>query len=86
MMKKIGLILLLIAAFATPPTFVPPAYANAQQDYEKGWAAYDAGDYITAYRWLNKAASNGHKDAKAVLDALENLMTLAQIEKARAKK
>lgn len=41
-------------------------------------------NYITAYRWFNKAKANGAASAKQLLDELENLMTVAQIEKAQA--
>jgi TPR repeat protein len=39
-------------------------WAGAQSDFDKGFAAYEAGDYAEAVKWYRKAAEQGDADAE----------------------
>ena len=71
---------------------------TARADFQKGVAAYDAGDYATALRewtplaeqgnasahmWLNIAASSGDKNATKNRDIVAGWMTASQLETAQ---
>ena len=39
-------------------------WADAQSDKDKGWAAFEAGDYVESAKWYRKAAEQGHANAQ----------------------
>ena len=39
--------------------FVSPVLDNLQVDFDKGYAAYEDGNYETAIKWYRKAAEQG---------------------------
>ena len=56
-MKRILAVLLLL-------TLAAPAWG---QDFEKGYQAYERGDYATAVKWYRKAAEQGNVNAQGIL-------------------
>ena len=51
-------------AIKTLLTFCLLCSVNASADYERGLAAYNSGDYETAYREWRRQASLGHADSQ----------------------
>ncbi|MDG2496511.1 MAG: tetratricopeptide repeat protein [Alphaproteobacteria bacterium] len=43
------------------------AFADAEEDFDRGWAAYTKGDYPQAVKWFRKAAEQGQVDAQSLL-------------------
>ena len=54
-------------------SFIMATPASFAQDWERGYAAAEAGDYETALRELQPLASDGHEGALAVLGAMYHL-------------
>jgi TPR repeat protein len=40
------------------------AFADAEEDFDRGWAAYTKGDYPQAVKWFRKAAEQGNAFAQ----------------------
>ena len=40
------------------------AFADAEEDFDRGWAAYTKGDYPQAVKWFRKAAEQGNSFAQ----------------------
>ena len=47
------------------------ARADAESDFDKGWAASKRGDQTEAVKWYRKAADQGHPDAKKLQNEAE---------------
>jgi TPR repeat protein len=58
---------LLFALFNAQLWAVPIGVAGPQEDYQRGYAAYRADDVVTAMQYLEKAADQGHGDARVLL-------------------
>ena len=63
-MKSLWITPLVILALLAP--------LNAGADFDKGVAAYAAGDYVTAAKEFNKAAEQGDADAQLLLGIMYN--------------
>ncbi|MDD9842129.1 MAG: tetratricopeptide repeat protein [Alphaproteobacteria bacterium] len=50
--------------FAICLILAAPAWADAESDLQKGWAAYALGNYETTVYWIRKAAEQGHVEAQ----------------------
>jgi TPR repeat protein len=46
------------------------AFADAEEDFDRGWAAYTKGDYPQAVKWFRKAAEQGEASAQNNLGAM----------------
>ena len=58
---------LLCALFSAQIWLMPIGEAGPQEDYQRGYDAYRADDVVTAMQYLEKAADQGHGDARVLL-------------------
>ena len=54
-------------------SFIMAAPASFAQDWDRGYAAAEAGDYETALRELQPLAADGHRGALAIVGAMYHL-------------